>query len=71
MSESILYYGSTAECHIENWYYVTLPICCIGLIIQISLSYVTLSLYYQADFICETGDVIKKKRMKWIIINIK
>ena len=60
MSESILYYGSTAECHIENWYYVTLPICCIGLIIQISLSYVTLSLYYQADFICETGDVIKK-----------
>lgn len=59
-NENILYYGSKTECHPNNFYYVTLPICCIGLIIQIALSYVTISLYYQADFICDAGDVLKK-----------
>ena len=59
-SENILYYGATAECHPNNFYYITLPICCIGLIIQIILSYVTISLYYQADFISEAGNVLKK-----------
>ena len=55
-----LYYAADVECQIGSWYYITCPICCIGIILQIILSYITISLYYQADFICENANVLKK-----------
>lgn len=55
-----LYYAADVECQIGSWYYITCPICCIGIILQIILSYITISLYYQADFICENTNVLKK-----------
>ena len=57
-----LYYAAEKECIIGTWYYITLPFCCIGIIIQIVLSYVSISLYYQADFsVDNNGDNFLRK----------
>ena len=55
-----LYYAGDAECEIGNWYYITLVVASISIILQINLSYVTVSLYYHADFIYESGDILKR-----------
>ena len=55
-----LYYAAEASCDIGGWYYITLVIGCISIILQLFLSYITISLYYHADFICESSDVLKK-----------
>ena len=56
----ILYYAAVVECDTGTWYYFILILGCISLIIQIILSYVTISLYYHCDFVYEAGDVLKK-----------
>ena len=56
-----LYYSSNASCIIDTWYYVSFPIVIIAIIIQIFLSYMTLSMHYQVDFINEGNDIIKKR----------
>ena len=56
----ILYYSSLEKCEVGTWYYITLPFCCIALIVQIIISYITISLYYQPDFIYDNNDTLKK-----------
>ena len=56
-----LYYASTASCEIGLWYYITAPLSIISMIIQILLSYITISIYYQADFIIEGNNLLKKR----------
>ena len=55
-----LYYGAEADCGTGSWHYITLVIGCISIILQIILSYITVSLYYHCDFVYEAGDVLKK-----------
>ena len=55
-----LYYASTTQCEVGTWYYITMPLCCIALLVQIILSYITISLYYQPDFIYDNNDTLKK-----------
>ena len=55
-----LYYASTTQCEIGTWYYITMPLCCIALLLQVILSYTTISLYYQPDFIYDNNDTLKK-----------
>ena len=59
--EGRLYYNSKASCTIGTWFYVGVPISCFAIIIQIILSYVTISMYYQADFISEGNNLLKKR----------
>ena len=59
--EGRLYYNSKAPCTVGTWFYVGVPISCLAIIIQIVLSYVTISMYYQADFISEGNNLLKKR----------
>ena len=52
-----LYYNSSVSCSIGNWYYVIVPIRIITIIIQVIISYISISIYYQADFISEGNDI--------------
>ena len=56
-----LYFGSSAPCKIGLWYYITNPLSIIFMIILIILSYITISIYYQADFIIEGNNLLKKR----------
>ena len=55
-----LYYLSYTKCETNSLYYITLFITCIGIILQLVLSYITVSLYYHADFVNESGSILKK-----------
>ena len=60
--EGRIYYSSTIKnCKIGTWFYIGIPFACIGIIIQIILSYITISMYYQADFINEGNNLLKKR----------
>ena len=52
-----LYYNSNVSCSIGNWYYVIVLIRIIKIIIQVIISYISISMYYQADFISEGNDI--------------
>ena len=56
-----LYYAATITCEIGLWYYITAPLSIISMIAQIILSYITISIYYQADFIIEGNNLLKKR----------
>ena len=56
-----LYYAATVSCEIGPWYYVTAPLSILSLIAQIIISYMTISIYYQADFINEGKNLLKKR----------
>ena len=57
-----LYYNSKVDgCKVGTWYYVGLPISIIAIVLQLLLSYITISMYYQADFILEGNNILKKR----------
>ena len=56
-----LYYGSKISCEINILVYFNAPLSVIAMIIQIFLSYLTISMYYNADFIIEGNDLLKKR----------
>ena len=56
-----LYYAATIKCEIGLWYYITAPLSVLAMIDQIILSYITISIYYQADFIIEGNNLLKKR----------
>ena len=59
--EGRLYYITKAKCTIGTWFYIGVPISTLAIIIQIILSYSTISMYYQHDFINEGKDILKKR----------
>ena len=56
-----LYYTSKAPCEISLLFYFNAPLSVFLIIIQILLSYLTISMYYNADFIIEGNDLLKKR----------
>jgi len=58
-----IYYNANPNisCTIGTWFYVIVPFGGIAIIIQVFISYITISLYYQADFISEGNDNLKKR----------
>ena len=56
-----LYYTSKASCEIGLLFYFNAPLSVIVIIIQLLLSYLTISMYYNADFIIEGNDLLKKR----------
>ena len=56
-----LYYNANVSCTIGNWFYIIVPIGVMAIIIQLIISYITISMYYQADFISEGNDLLKKR----------
>jgi len=56
-----IYYNSSVSCTIGTWFYVIFPFGVIAIIIQVIISYITISMYYQADFISEGNDILKKR----------
>ena len=59
--EGRLYYNSKASCTIGTWFYVIVPISIVIIILQILLSFITISMYYKVDFIEEGNDFSKKR----------
>ena len=60
--EGRYYYNSkSTDCKIGTWYYIGIPISILAIIIQLLLSYITNSMYYQADFIIEGNNTLKKR----------
>ena len=59
--EGRLYYNSKASCTIGPWFYIIVPISSIAMVFQILLSYLTISMYYRADFIEEGNNLLKKR----------
>ena len=57
-----IYYNASVSCTIGTWFYIIAPIGAIAIIIQVIISYITISLYYQADFISEGNDILKKRK---------
>ena len=55
------YFDENIDCKSGNWFYFDAPISIIAMIIQIFLSYLTISMSYQADFIIEGNDLLKKR----------
>ena len=57
-----LYYNSKIKnCKVGNWFYIGVPISSLAIIFQFILSYITNSMYYQADFIIEGKNLLKKR----------
>ena len=56
-----LYYGSKTFCIIGRWFYFTSPLTIIAMIIQFLLSYITISMHYQVDFINVENNSLKKR----------
>ena len=56
-----IYFNSSVSCTIGTWFYIIFPIGVIAIIIQVIISYITISMYYQADFISEGKDILKKR----------
>ena len=56
-----LYYASDASCVINIRFYFNAPLSVIVIILQILLSYMTISMYYNADFVIEGNDLLKKR----------
>ena len=55
------YYDSELCSRRNNWFYSLIPISVIGLIIQIFMSFVTVSMYYIPDYIINENDILKKR----------
>ena len=56
-----IYYSSKAPCTINDLFYLNAPLSVIVIIMQIILSLLTISMYYNADFIVEGNDLLKKR----------
>ena len=56
-----IYFDENVACKSGDWFYYDAPISIIVMIIQIILSYLTISMSYQADFIIEGNDLLKKR----------
>ena len=56
-----LYYFSNASCEINTLFYFNAPLSVIIILLQILLSYLTISMYYNADFIPEGNNILKKR----------
>ena len=63
-----MYYDENIACKSGKWFYYSAPISIIAMIIQIILSYLTISTYYEADFVVEGNDLLKKRSSKPDII---
>ena len=58
--EGKLYYSSNAKCTIGTWFYVGIPITSIAILVQLLLSYITISMHYKHDFIIGGNNFFKE-----------
>ena len=56
-----LYYGSKAICPINGLFYFNVILSSLAIIIQIFLSYITISMHFIPDFITEGDNLLKKR----------
>ena len=62
------YYDENVICRKSIFYYFSIPISFIAICFQIILSYLTISMYYQPDFIDKGNNILKKRSSKPDII---
>ena len=62
------YYDENVYCGQSLFYFFSIPASVLAILIQIMLSYITISMHYQPDFIYEGNDLLKKRSSKPDII---